>query len=78
VTKLADENDVEGLAQALLEVADATAEERRERAQNGRTLVESRHDARTVAEAIEDVYLEVLDREEGSEAAPTRGSVVRA
>ena len=58
--ELVAEEDVEGLATALIRVAGETPEARRGRAREARAFVEDRHDARRLAGVVEGVYDEVL------------------
>ena len=61
--RLVAEEDVDGLAAALLEVASLSASTYSERAREARRFVESYHDARVVAPRIAAVYREALGRE---------------
>lgn len=60
--ELAEEEDAEGVAAALLRLAALTPEQRRTRQDAGRALVERRHDARVTAAQLEDLYLELRAR----------------
>lgn len=56
---LAAEEDAAGVAEALVRAATMSAQERRERQDAGRALVERAHDARTTAAQLEGLYLEL-------------------
>jgi colanic acid/amylovoran biosynthesis glycosyltransferase len=58
--RLVKEEDVDGLAAALVEIASISDTEYRGRAEQGRTFVEETHDARVTAEGIAAVYREAL------------------
>lgn len=58
--RLVEEEDVEGLAAALVDVASIPDEEYRARAEQGRTFVEETHDARVTANQIAEVYREAI------------------
>jgi glycosyltransferase involved in cell wall biosynthesis len=58
--RLVEEEDVEGLAEALVETASISDHEYRGRAEQARTFVEETHDARITAKAIAAVYREAL------------------
>jgi colanic acid/amylovoran biosynthesis glycosyltransferase len=68
--ELAEEEDVDGLAEALVRVASRTPRERRIHAERGRSLVETMHDARVIAGEIEAIYDEALG---GAPARPEEG-----
>ena len=58
--RLAEEEDVKGLAEALVEIASISDDEYRGRAEQARTFVEESHDARITAKAIAAAYREVI------------------
>lgn len=58
--RLSDEEDVDGLAVALVELASISEREYRARAERARSFVETTHDARVTAKQIADVYREAL------------------
>jgi colanic acid/amylovoran biosynthesis glycosyltransferase len=58
--QLVEEGDVDGLADALVRLAQVSDEEWREHARRGRALIEAEHDARRIASQLEDVYAEAL------------------
>jgi len=60
---LVDEEDVPGLAAALVRVAGLREPEWAQRSAEGRRAIESLHDASVVAGLVEDVYAEVLGRD---------------
>ena len=62
---LQKEEDVDGLAERLVEIASLSDGEYGTRARRGRDFIEARHDARRIAAAIADVYREALDLPEG-------------
>lgn len=59
-TGLVDEEDVDGLAAAMLRAGTRTPEDRRERLAAGRAFVEGRHDIRRVRERLRAIYAEAL------------------
>jgi colanic acid/amylovoran biosynthesis glycosyltransferase len=63
--QLADEEDVSGLADALVRVARLPDNEWRARAEEARTFIEENHDARLIARQIEGFYSEARDLNEG-------------
>jgi colanic acid/amylovoran/stewartan biosynthesis glycosyltransferase WcaL/AmsK/CpsK len=62
--QLADENDVDGIVEALVRTAQLSDTEWRERATEARSFVEKEHDARLIARQIEGLYSEARDRDE--------------
>lgn len=58
--RLVEEEDVAGLAEALVETASISDDEYRDRAEKARAFVEATHDARITAKAIVAVYREVI------------------
>lgn len=58
---LVEEEDVDGLASALVRLATLSEEEWALAAEHGRALVEAEHDARTIAGQVESVYAELRD-----------------
>jgi colanic acid/amylovoran biosynthesis glycosyltransferase len=62
---LAEEEDVEGLAAALVRLAEASVADYEEHALRGRSYVETEHDAQVVARVIEDCYLDAIRRTGG-------------
>lgn len=56
--ELAEEDDVDGLAEALVRLANLSDDEWRRRSQHGRVLVEAEHDAVVLARHTEDLYAE--------------------
>jgi colanic acid/amylovoran biosynthesis glycosyltransferase len=54
--ELVEEEDVEGLARALVRLARFSDAEWQERALQGRALIEAEHDARSIARRLEDLY----------------------
>jgi colanic acid/amylovoran biosynthesis glycosyltransferase len=64
--QLADEEDVAGIADALVRTASLSDDEWRARAAEARTFVEENHDARVIARRIEVLYAEARDLDEGN------------
>lgn len=58
--ELLEEEDVAGLAEALVRVAEFSGEERMAHVARGRALVESQHDTRVLARETERVYIEAI------------------
>ena len=73
---LAEEEDVAGLADALVTVAETSEDDWLARSRRGRALVERQHDAVTLASAIEDLYREAIELHGG--VAGPRGGAGRA
>jgi colanic acid/amylovoran biosynthesis glycosyltransferase len=67
--ELAEEEDVDGIADALVRKAGASEDEWAESSARGRALVEERHDARVLAGEIAEVYREALRLANGRAAA---------
>jgi colanic acid/amylovoran biosynthesis glycosyltransferase len=63
--QLVGEEDVSGLADALAHIASLSEDERRARAEEARTFVEEKHDARLIARQIEGLYSEARNLDEG-------------
>ena len=57
---LVAEEDVEGLADALVGVSELSAADWLARAERGRAVVAERHDARRCAEQMDDIYAEAF------------------
>jgi colanic acid/amylovoran/stewartan biosynthesis glycosyltransferase WcaL/AmsK/CpsK len=58
--ELVEENDVDGLTEALVRLASLSASEWRARVERGRDLIERKHDARALAGVIETHYQEAM------------------
>lgn len=59
------EDDVAAVAEALVRTAGLSAQERRDRQDAGRAVVERDHDARRIAAQLEDLYLELAGAPSG-------------
>jgi len=58
--ELVEEEDVEGISDALIRVAGLSDADWQERARRGRAVVQERHDAATLASKLDEIYAEAL------------------